>query len=806
MVGLVNGRYRILKALTEGGFGKTFLAEDVQMPSRRFCVIKQLKPVLNNDRVQKIVLERFQREAAILERIGQGHPQIPGLFAYFEEDGQFNLVQEWIEGQTLTEIVKTKGSLNEADVIKLLYQILNVLNYIHGHNIIHRDIKPDNIIVRAADQLPCLIDFGAVKEVMATQMNAQGQPSRSIVIGTLGFMPREQAAGRPTFASDLYSLGLTAIYVLTGKFPDQFETDSTTGRLQWQQDCEHLSDPFRSLLDQLVKPHPKHRFATVAAMRTALQSVARANTSTVLFHSSAGDESPSKNDGLFLKKGRSRSKATPFKGQWRWVGLAVGGIAIASTSVFFFFRPQWHYFWGQQAAQSGDWRVAIDNFEQALELKKDYTGAALKLGETYGEIGRYSDAMTQFDDVLTQQPQTAAAYRERGEIRFEIGEYEAAIADYNAALKLDPKDAETYNHRGDAQVEIGQYEEAIADYRQAIRLRPDYARAYTNLSSVFFIQGDLKAAIHHLDQAIKADPTFASAYVNRGSRRSELGDPEGAKQDWKQVVEMPILSAEDYARRGYAKSRLGLKNGAIADYNQALIVNPKLAQAHTNLGGAFYEKGETEKALKALDQALSINKNSTIALVVRGEIQTFQADQPDLALKDYDRALSINPNDPFALNNRCGLLFSLEQLQKALADCSKGLKINPSSAALYTVRGNIRLQSQDLDGAIQDYGRAIKINAERNNELRSQAAYSNRASARMQLKDLDGAISDLNQALRLKPDAAEDYYKRGVIYGNQGKRQQAIADLKKAADLYAQQGRTDSYNNVLSVLRSLGEG
>ena len=803
MVGLVNGRYRILQSLNEGGFGKTFLAEDVQLPSRRRCVIKQLKPVLNNDRIQKIVLERFQREAVILERIGEGHPQIPDLFGYFEDDGQFHLVQEWIEGQTLAEIVKTQGLLPEADVIKLLYQILNVLKYIHDHNIIHRDIKPDNIIVRAADQQPCLIDFGAVKEVMATQINAEGKPSRSIVIGTLGFMPREQAAGRPTFASDLYSLGLTAIYLLTGKLPERFETDSASGRLLWQQDCPDLSPRFRSLLDQVVKPHPRHRFANVTAMHTALQSVAQTNTATVL-------SSPPIPENLSPPPPPPKLSPTKLSKKRLWlVAVVVGsGVVIATTSLFFLFRPQLHYFWGEQAADKGNWPEAVDHFQQALDLKTDYPEASLKLGETYAEMGQYSEAISQFDTLVDQDTKTADAYRERGEVHFQVGDYQAAIADYDQALKIDPKNAEAYNHRGDAKTEIGQYEDAIADYRQAIRLRSNYGRAYTNLASLSSIQGDLTAAIELLDQGIKANPTLLSAYVDRGSRHSEIGDKNGAKRDWNRALDMPVVTARDYNTRGYAKSRLNLKNEAIADYNQALIINPQSVRAHINLGAIYYAQGNKAKAIKTLDQALTINKNSAIALVLRGEVQAYQANQPDLnkALENYDRALAVNPNDPFALNNRCATLFALNKVQKALADCNKGLDINPNSVALYTGRGNIRLRAQDFEGAIQDYSRTIQINADRNSEIRSQAAFSNRASAKVQLKDLDGAITDLNQALRLKSDAAEDYYKRGLIYIELGQRQEGITDLKKAADLYAQQGRTDSYNNVLNVLRSLGEG
>lgn len=224
--------------------------------------------------------------------------------------------------------------------------------------------------------------------------------------------------------------------------------------------------------------------------------------------------------------------------------------------------------------------------------------------------------------------------------------------------------------------------------------------------------------------------------------------------------------------------------------------------------GSFYEQGEIEQARKSFDQALQSNPNSTSAYLLRGELRAYQGQQADFegALQDYDRAIAINPKDPFVLNNRCGALFSLNELQRALADCNKGLEINPSSAALYTVRGNIYLRLKQYEKAIQDYGRTIQINDTRKSEVRSQAAYSNRASARIQLKDLDGALKDLNDALRIKPDAAEDYYKRGLLYSVQNKRQDAITDLKKAADLYAKQGRTDDYNNVLSVLRSLGEG
>lgn len=157
---LLNNRYQIIRTLGSGGFGETFIAEDTHMPSGRWCVIKQLKPVVNNPQVYQLVQERFQREAAILEELGNANSQIPSLYAYFELAGQFYLVQEWIEGSTLTDKVRQQGLMSENSVKEILIGILPVLDYVHSKRIVHRDIKPDNIILRQSDGQPVLIDFG----------------------------------------------------------------------------------------------------------------------------------------------------------------------------------------------------------------------------------------------------------------------------------------------------------------------------------------------------------------------------------------------------------------------------------------------------------------------------------------------------------------------------------------------------------------------------------------------------------------------------------------------------------------------
>jgi serine/threonine protein kinase, bacterial len=268
---ILNDRYRVIETLGSGGFGETFLAEDTYMPSLRRCVVKKLLQVQREDLTQ-LIRDRFQREAATLERLGNGHSQIPSLYAYFygKDDGQFYLVQELVEGESLSSLIAKRGILSEGEVRQFLIDILPVFTYIHGNGIVHRDVKPDNIILRNSDRLPVLIDFGAVREAIGTEIGSQGQ---SIVIGTPGYMASEQAMGRPVYSSDIYSLGMTAIYLLTGKTPSQLPVNDEGTRFIWQNEAPQISSNLAEIIDSSIGYHPSNRFVNADAFLQALQGV-----------------------------------------------------------------------------------------------------------------------------------------------------------------------------------------------------------------------------------------------------------------------------------------------------------------------------------------------------------------------------------------------------------------------------------------------------------------------------------------------------------------------------------------------------
>jgi serine/threonine protein kinase, bacterial len=345
---ILKNRYRILHNLKSGGFGETFLAEDIDMPSARRCVIKKLIPITHDPQTYQLVKERFGREAAILEKLGEGCSQIPTLYAYFEENGHFYLVQEWIEGVSLSEKVQQEGVLNEDLIREILTDILLVLDYIHSQHIVHRDIKPDNIIIRATNKKPVLIDFGAVKETMGTILTTSGRSTSSIVIGTPGFMSSEQAVGRPVYASDLYSLALTAIYLLTAKYPQKFDSSPATGELLWRQYAPHVSSTLAVILDKAIQSHPRDRFTTAKEMLAAINPQVSNLLTGVASNFITSPNSAPFTDFLTavassgVNKKKSPANVTAFGGLKDWQKASiVGGIvgtfiigAIAVNSIF----------------------------------------------------------------------------------------------------------------------------------------------------------------------------------------------------------------------------------------------------------------------------------------------------------------------------------------------------------------------------------------------------------------------------------------------------------------------------------------
>ncbi|NJO29493.1 MAG: serine/threonine protein kinase [Richelia sp. SL_2_1] len=258
---VLQNRYKIIKILGQGGFGRTYLAED-QRRFNELCAIKELIPNATGTSAWEKAQELFAREAAILYQIK--HPQIPQFREKFEQDQRLFLVQDYVEGKTYYDLLAERktvgGAFTEAEVLRLMRSLLPVLDYIHGKGIIHRDISPDNIIMRESDKLPVLIDFGVVKE-LATRLRSRSTTPETYV-GKPGYCPSEQIqTGQAYPSSDLYALAVSAIVLLTGKEPTELFDDNL---LSWNwQRWVSVNPRFAQILNRMLSNKPGGRYQSV---------------------------------------------------------------------------------------------------------------------------------------------------------------------------------------------------------------------------------------------------------------------------------------------------------------------------------------------------------------------------------------------------------------------------------------------------------------------------------------------------------------------------------------------------------------
>ena len=301
---LLAGHYQVIRPLGGGGFARTYLAEDTQKLNER-CVIKQLVPNVQSAKARQKAMELFQQEAQRLQQLGN-HPQIPTLYAYFEQAEHLYLAQQFISGPNLLEELERQGEWNELKIRALLTDLLRILHFVHEQQVIHRDIKPENIIrcqshastlwqtqklctisstttgslafppslsppsVASAERELVLIDFGVAKHLTNTPVIERGT-----TIGSLGYAPFEQLKeGNAYPASDLYSLGVTCFHLLTGTHPWELWTEQGYGWVSnWRQHLQHpISQPLEWVLNKLLQKDWEKRYQSASEVLRDLQN------------------------------------------------------------------------------------------------------------------------------------------------------------------------------------------------------------------------------------------------------------------------------------------------------------------------------------------------------------------------------------------------------------------------------------------------------------------------------------------------------------------------------------------------------
>jgi serine/threonine protein kinase len=498
MIGnILRQRYRIIKKLGKGGFGETYLAEDLDIPvsPKPICVVKKLHPTM----IDPEIIRLFEQEAQILYQLGQNHDQIPKLSSYFQQDKDFYLIQEFIDGYDLTQEISAGKKLSEGDVIKLLRDVLEILVYVHENKVIHRDVKPANIMRRKDGKL-VLIDFGVVKQINTTIAMKSGLTSKTVGVGTHGYMPPEQGFGKPKLSSDIYALGMTAIEGLTGISLNTLSEDEE-GEIIWS-NLVVVSNKLENFITKMVRYDWRERYKNA---KEALEELNQLFGFVKLQNKSSEDWFTEGNKLFDLQK---YEEAISYYDQ---------AIAI---------KPDYHEAWyvrGCSLAELEKYEEAIASYDKAVAIKPDKHEAWNNRGWSLDELEKYEEAIASYDKAVAIKPDKHEAWNNQGWSLDKLQKYEEAIASYDKAVAIKPDKHEAWNNRGWSLDKLQKYEEAIASYDKAIAINPDYHVAWCGRGVSLWYLHRYEEALKSYKTAISIKPDFQPAINNRNDLLRQLG-------------------------------------------------------------------------------------------------------------------------------------------------------------------------------------------------------------------------------------------------------------------------------------------
>jgi len=702
------GHYEIHDELARGGTGVVYRAVDARSGAR--VVVKLLKVESDTSR------RRLAREAAAMRRLQ--HPSVVTLYDAGSHHGHAFLVLPYVEGQTLQDRLEREGPLPPGEAVRIAIQVGEGLRASHALGLLHRDVKPANVLVDAAlgDRVK-LTDFGLVKDTGPGQSQTQSLSVHGRFLGTPGYWPPEQAFGVLDAIgppADVYGLGALLYALLCGAAPRQAET--LVGALvAFKRPVEPLPSGVPRWLDALLG----RCFADDPAARPPLEAV--------LEELEAG--------GVEQPEGRAaepRSDLHVRRATWLLVvcGL-VGGAVFAlwpeaappdsqapgveldapaepdapgnpggegPDAAAYFER-------GLSKSDAELHEEAIADFDRSLELRPDDPSVLFARGRSKGLLDRHEEAIADFDRSL-ELAANPAAFSSRGAAKSLAGRHEEALADFDRALELDPTNVGILLNRGESHTLLGNYEEGLADFDRVRRLGADLEGRWFTRGKCLLLLGRYQEAIADYDRALELEPDEVEGYHCRGQALSLLGFEEEAIADFDRALRLDPSLALGYSDRGTAKGNLGRLEEAVADFDRSLELDPTRAESYYGRGSFKIRLGRLEAAIADLDRALELAPDNAQYYLNRG-VAYANLGRHEEALADYERVVQANPDQHSAYLNRGIARASLGRHEEAIADYDRVLQHEPSMIQTFAHRGISSMQLGRYAEAIADFDRAL---------------------------------------------------------------------------------------------------
>ncbi len=687
---LLGGRYKIVRELARGGFGITYLAEDTHT-SHSPCVIKKLDPQNADIETAKIL---FKREASALFHLQQNQ-QIPRYFDYFEQDQSYYLVQEYIEGKTLQNLLYKKWSKHK--VILFLREILKILQYLHQINIIHRDVKPSNIMMRKEDRKFVLIDFGAVKQLDPRHSYQQQQLYTQTMIGTPGYAPQEQLAGRPAYNSDIYGLGMTAIQLLTGIHPRSLERDERD-KIIWPNNVD-IDDLLASILTKMVYSNPDHRYQSVDDILKELDEI------TVLDLVINLNDFPEETEisSPHISEMTTRpSEFQMFKLWYIFVVLGVtGAILIYIEFAHPFLRPLYYLYQGNNFLSVREPGKALDTFQDLIAIKPNSAEAWQGRGDALLSLGRLPGALESYNKALIIKPDDTKTLNNKGKVLYRLDRYQEALETHEKVLNLNSDDADGWSGKGIAYLGLRQYKKASEAFDKVKQIRPDIPSIWYEIGlATERLQGPQAArpyfeeAVGAYDYSIKRNPKDPIALTDRGNMLQKLNRPQDALDSYQKALEIDKDFYEALMGKGNALNVMGNRPEALQAFNEASKVRPDDYQVWYNRGIILSQYLQNhEEALKSFEKAIERRHDFYPAWLHKG-LALLDLKRYNEALTALERAKELNPKDPFLWANRGFALDNLARKTEARDSYNKAIELGFPPEQLREELGQTNVESR----------------------------------------------------------------------------------------------------------------
>lgn len=619
----------MLRQLGTGGFGRTYLAEDLHLPGHPRCALKHLKPQISSDDTLSMARRCFETEAQVLYRLGN-HDQIPRLLAHFEEDREFYLAQEFIEGESVArELVEGQG-WSEGRAIALLKDTLQVLSFVHGQQVIHRDLKPSNLIRRRADQRIVLIDFGAVKQVSIQSIEA-GNTNLTISIGTQGYMPNEQIAGKPRFSSDIYAVGVLGVQAVTGVHPRRLGED-TRGELEWQHLAPQVSPAFKEVLDRMVRYDFRDRYSTADEALAALETIpVEAESPLPLEFAPSGSSA------------RMADTPTALTESLVYPNSAGGGASGSVVAPMEFLEATQDDIGTQIHPPSLD--------ETMIKSQADPTRVSRpESAESAPHTNILTDVVPRRDDsgAMPAPPATASSSwhmlrwtplvllsavvaiatatslsswlvvrwlenRPAAPVNSPSGSPSAG-----AVVTLTPTEqAAALLTQAQQKVQDARPDEALRLYNEAIALNPQLVEAYIGLCQLLNALQRPEEAIVSCNDALAYRPNDPDAQLGKGDALLLQNRTYEALQVYESVSKQHPENADSWVKQGVALQKLGRSSEALVALDKGISLFRNSPEAWRTRGAALVTLRRYSDAVIALDKALQLDPDDATARALR---------------------------------------------------------------------------------------------------------------------------------------------------------------------------------------------